>query len=244
MKNKKIILTIIIILVVIISFIGYKFIKDKEHILPNNNIDNNTPKPVIKRIKSKVDFNNNGIDDYSDFVIGARKQTELNPRYDGSIIYHGGYPPDGEGVCTDLIWKAFKEAGYSLKDMVDYDIKNNNEFYPSTHRFGPEPNIDFRRVQNLEVFFDRFAKQLTLDPYKVEEWQPGDIVIFGDQGHIAMISDKRNNEGIPWILHTSDEITGEEEGLIRRHTDENGPITRHYRFEYDPNELKLFEWVD
>ena len=34
-------------------------------------------------------------------------------------------PPDTEGVCTDVIWRAFKNAGYSLKDMVDEDIKNN-----------------------------------------------------------------------------------------------------------------------
>ena len=37
--------------------------------------------------------------------------------------YSGGYPPDSEGVCTDVIWRALKNAGYSLKDMVDADMQ-------------------------------------------------------------------------------------------------------------------------
>lgn len=209
----------------------------------NSKKESESPKEIM-RVKSKIDFNNNGIDDYSDFVIGARKQTESNPRYDGSKVYPGGYPPDGEGVCTDLIWKAFKQAGYSLKDMIDYDINKNNELYYATHLYGPNPDIDFRRVRNMQVFFERFAKRLTLDPYDIVAWQPGDIVIFGDQSHIAIISDKRNEQGIPFIMHTSNKITGEEDGLLRRHYDEKGPITRHYRFEYDDTKLKTFKWVD
>lgn len=35
------------------------------------------------------------------------------------LIAEGGYPPDNIGVCIDVVWRAFANAGYSLKDMVD-----------------------------------------------------------------------------------------------------------------------------
>ena len=63
----------------------------------------------IKTIYSNIDYNDNMIDDYSDFVLGARKDVENKPTY-VSKYYDVGYPPDNEGVCTDVIWRAFKEV--------------------------------------------------------------------------------------------------------------------------------------
>ncbi len=130
---------------------------------------------------------------------------ENKPVYDGS--YHaGGYPPEDIGVCTDVVWRAFKHAGYNLKEMVDQDIQRNTELYP---RVGgrPEPNIDFRRVPNLKVFFERHAISLTLDHTDIEEWQPGDIVTYGDK-HIGIISDRRNRDGVPYIIHNGGQQGG------------------------------------
>lgn len=129
----------------------------------------------IETIKSRIDYDNDGIDDYTDIMLGARQDAENMPTY-RSAYYAGGYPPDNEGVCTDLVWRAFKNAGYILKDMVDEDIKNNLSEYKNIST--PDPNIDFRRVYNLKVFFERNSENLTTDINKVEEWQPGDIVIF------------------------------------------------------------------
>lgn len=182
----------------------------------------------IETIHSKNDCNKNGIDDYTDILLGARKDAERKPKYK-SQYYAGGYPPDNEGVCTDVIWRAFKNAGYSLKDMVDEDIKNNLSRYP---RVGgtPDSNIDFRRVPNLKVFFDNNVRSYTLDPYKIEEWQPGDIVIFGkNYCHIGIISDKRNAHGIPFLIHNSGQPVREENVLIRWHKSQT--IVGHYRFE-------------
>ena len=78
----------------------------------------------IKTVYSSVDFDDDDIDDYSDFLLGARKDAENHPTY-VSKYYADSYPPDSEGVCTDVIWRAFKNAGYSLRDMVYNDIKNN-----------------------------------------------------------------------------------------------------------------------
>ena len=180
----------------------------------------------IQTIYSKTDYNENGIDDYTDIMLGARIDAQNKPTYK-SAYYAGGYPPDNEGVCTDVIWRAFKNAGYSLKDMVDEDIKENTDQYPRVNGT-PDPNIDFRRVPNLKVFFDRNAKSLTLDLSKIEEWQPGDIVTFGTS-HIGIISDKRNEDGIPYLIHNAGQKNREDNTLsICNKID---PISGHYRFE-------------
>lgn len=176
----------------------------------------------IKTITSPVDFNNNGIDDYTDIMIGARKDAQNKPRYDGSY-QAGGYPPDNIGVCTDVVWRAFKNAGYSLKDMVDKDIKENIELYPATGG-KRDPNIDFRRVSNLKVYFERHAVSLTLDPTRIDQWQPGDIVTYG-QKHIAIVSDRRDSKGIPYIVHNGGQPVREEDALTRM------DISGHFRFD-------------
>lgn len=190
----------------------------------------------IETVYSKIDFDNDKIDDYSDFVLGARKDAENKPRYK-SAYYDGGYPPDNIGVCTDVIWRAFAFAGYSLKDMVDNDIAKNLEDYKNIEK--PDKNIDFRRVTNLKVFFDKYAQKLTLDPYKIKEWQPGDIVIFDGTKHIGIISDKRNKEGISYVIHNMGQINREEDYLLK------AEISEHYRF--DSSLIKddvLVAWKD
>ncbi|SUY46817.1 Uncharacterized protein conserved in bacteria [Clostridium putrefaciens] len=182
----------------------------------------------IEIIKSQNDYNDNGIDDYTDILLGARKDALNKPVYK-SVYYDGGYPPEKEGVCSDVIWRAFENAGYSLKDMVDEDINNNLLMY---QRVGgkAEKNIDFRRVPNLKVYFDNNAVSYSLDPYEVSQWQPGDIVIFGeDYSHIAIVSDKRNSEGVSYIIHNAAQPKREEDALISY--SKSLSITGHYRFE-------------
>lgn len=179
----------------------------------------------IEVLISEYDYDDDGIDDFSDILEGAKIDARNRPNYK-SAYHAGGYPPEDEGVCTDLVWRAFKNAGYSLKDLVDEDIKNNVDLYERVNG-NPDPNIDFRRVANLKVFFDRNAVNLTLDPYDIENWQAGDIVIFGPN-HIGIISDKRNKEGIPYILHNAGQYNREEDGMIRWY--KNRGITGHYRF--------------
>ena len=176
----------------------------------------------IKTIHSKVDYDYDNIDDYTDIILGARNSEKNKPSY-VSKYYDDAYPPDNEGVCTDVVWRAFKNAGYSLKDMVDKDIKNHIEDYPDIRE--PDPNIDFRRVSNLKVFFNKYAINLTLDYNDIEEWQPGDIVIFEGQKHIGIISDRRNEDGIPYVIHNRGQYSREEEYLTK------STISGHYRFD-------------
>jgi len=176
-----------------------------------------------ERIKSDFDKDLDSIDDYQDIVEGAREYVSKNPPYK-SANYKGGYPIDEYAVCTDVIWYAFKNAGYDLKSMVDEDIKNHLDAYPTIDI--PDPNIDFRRVKNLKIFFDRNALSLTTDTRKKEEWQAGDIVIF--EGHIAIISDKRNRRGTPYIIHQSRRPKKEEDFLVEYSSYHK--ILGHYRF--------------
>lgn len=178
----------------------------------------------IEILTSQTDYDNDGIDDYTDILQGAKLEAKNKPRYK-SAYYAGGYPPDDEGVCTDVIWRALKNAGYSLKEMVDEDIKNNVKEYPRVAG-NPDTNIDFRRVPNLKVYFQRNQLVLTTDLSKIEEWQPGDIVIFGTS-HIGIISDKRNKNGIPYLIHNGGQPIREEDILERYN--EYEPITGHYR---------------
>lgn len=178
----------------------------------------------IEVIVSDKDYNNNGVDDYTDILLGAKKDAENKPKYK-SAYYAGGYPPENEGVCTDLVWRALDNAGYSLKDLVSEDIKNNLSEYKRVDK--PDSNIDFRRVPNLLVFFERKAKKLTNDLTQIAEWQPGDIVIFGNS-HIGIISDKRNANGVPYLLHNGGQPNREED-ILEWYTTYN-PISGHYRW--------------
>ena len=213
------ILVIILLLIAIIATITY-VIWTKE----SNRVAYYAKDFGIEVLKSKNDEDGDGIDDYTDILEGAKLEAERKPRYK-SEYYVGGYPPDDEGVCTDVIWRALKNAGYSLKEMVDEDIKNNVENYPRVEG-KPDPNIDFRRVPNLKVYFERNQISLTTNLNKIEEWQPGDIVAFG-KSHIGIISDKRNKQGIPFLLHNGGQPLREENILEAYNNYEK--ISGHYR---------------
>jgi len=195
----------------------------------------------IETVKSSMDFNENGIDDYTDILSGARKDAENHPRYDGAY-QENGYPPDDIGVCTDVIWRALKNAGYDFRKMIDADIKNNLSSYPRVEG-KPDSKIDFRRVPNLIVFLRRNATSLTLDVTEIAEWQPGDIVTYGTSGitHCGIVSDKRNDGGRPYIIHNAGQPNREEDALIN-----NGfqDISGHFRFDMsgtDKGKLIAFE---
>lgn len=220
MKIIKAILTItwILILLFIIILAGIVFYYKNKKVFYAEDFG-------IEVIKSQNDYNNNSVDDYTDILLGAKEEARRKPKYKNAY-YAGGYPPEDEGVCTDVIWRAFKNAGYNLKDMVDEDIKNNVEKYPRVEG-RPDTNIDFRRVGNLKTFFERNAKSLTLDLSKIEEWQPGDIVTFGIS-HIGIVSDKRNSKGIPYLIHNGGQPQREEDILEIYNNFEK--ISGHFRF--------------
>ena len=184
----------------------------------------------IPRLRSASDKNSNGVSDTDDFIAGGRAEAERAPLY-CSNYYQGGYPPEREGVCTDVIWRAFRDAGYDLKALVDKDIRANPRAYPRVNG-RPDPNIDFRRVPNLNAFFARHAQKLTCEiiPEQADNlglWQGGDIVVFKNPDHIAILSDRRNSRGIPYLLHNDGPWASEGDDFMSWY--ERG-IVAHYRF--------------
>ncbi|WP_221568454.1 DUF1287 domain-containing protein [Alkalihalobacillus sp. TS-13] len=186
---------------------------------------------VVPQNHSAVDANNNGVEDPIDIVNAARKEVEQRTKYK-SAYYAGGYPPEDEGVCTDVIWRGLVGAGIPLKELMDKDIAEHTDLYPRVNNV-PDPNIDFRRVPNQFVYFERFAEALTTelipgDIENLKQWQPGDIVLFLDGfHHVAIISDKRAKDGTPYVIHNNQPFAAEVKLSSFR-----TPIAGHYRWNY------------
>jgi uncharacterized protein YijF (DUF1287 family) len=104
------------------------------------------------------------------------------------LRYPGGDIPREQGVCTDVIIRAFREIGIDLQKEVHEDMAKHFKEYPKFWNMKtPDLNIDHRRVPNLMKFFKRRWKALQLD----SEYKPGDIVAWQlDAGlfHIGIIS--------------------------------------------------------
>lgn len=189
------------------------------------------PKITIEETKTTTDKDNDGIFDNKDIVEGARSEVINKTRYKSSY-YSGGYPPKTEGVCTDVIWRALSNAGYDLKSSIDKDIRENLANYSDTIS-SPDPNIDFRRVKNLQIFFKGNSESLTIEviPYdadNLKQWQSGDIVILKDSGHIAVISDKRRKDGVPFIIHNANTVAKEQDLLMKWYLEKR--IIGHFRY--------------
>lgn len=172
-------------------------------------------------VASSNDADGDGVDDYTDILNGARKFVSLEPGYKDTY-YNGGYPDDDNYVSTDIIWYALREAGYDFKEMLDEDMANNISDYKVDDL---DPNIDFRKIDNIKVFLDKYAEEKSLDATDASEWQGGDIVIF--DGHIAIVSDKLDDDGVNYIIHHDGSGNYEEDALMQR------KIIGHYRFNLD-----------
>ena len=208
---KKIIYFVFVLLfLVMITLILYMF-----NVIPHRQFTNEDF--GIETYKSFVDKDGDGIDDQKDFLQSVRNYIATKPKYK-SKYYRTGYPDDGFGVCTDVIAFGLRGAGYDLMELVNADIRANKKMYQLDV---VDKNIDFRRVNNLRIFFEHNAKSLTTDLTDIKEWQGGDIIVF--KTHIGVVSDKRNWRGIPFIIHNGGFHF--EEDILEYRTD----IVGHFR---------------
>lgn len=196
-------------------------------------------KPWIKKVDvpeqySRADQNHNHIPDPIDIVNAARQEVINKTTYKNNY-YAGGFPPSEEGVCTDVIWRALKGIDVDLKSKMDQHISKNISLYPRTNG-KPDPNIDFRRVPNQNVYFKNHLQSLTTEvkPGNIEnlqQWQPGDIVVYLEKfQHVAIISDKRTLDGVPYIIHNNPPFASEVKLTALK-----VPIYAHYRWNFIEN---------
>lgn len=142
------------------------------------------------------------------FFESAKKQIGKVTQYDLTNGYYGngGYPPEDTGVCSDLIWRAYRDVGLDFQKIISEAIQKNPRLYDNDL----DSNINYRRVKRLFVYYSNNAKILTneLVPNNRENlatWQPGDIVIFDELPsnhlwHIGIISDERRWDGVPYMV--------------------------------------------
>ncbi len=186
---------------------------------------------IPRRVSSR-DVNHNEINDTDDIIAGGRGEVRRHPRYRSAYYENGGYPPPTEGVCTDLVWRALVYAGYEFKSMIDLDIAADTRAYPRVAG-EPDPNIDFRRVPNQKVFFERYGRTLTTelrpgDQSNLAQWQAGDLVTFQGPDHVAILSTRRNARGVPYLIHNPGPRPVEADDLWPLYR--RGRLTGHYRF--------------
>ena len=70
---------------------------------------------------------------------------------------------------------------------------------------------------------------------------PGDIVTFDNSAHIAMISDKYNINGVPYLIQNRDETQKQKEEDRLETTEMK--VTGHYRFTFNGDIKKLMNKV-
>lgn len=162
----------------------------------------------------------------------ANRQLETTKTYDPAYVvldYPMGDVPPEKGVCTDVIIRAFRNAGVDLQKEVHEDMANNFSVYPKKWGLSrADSNIDHRRVPNLQTFFMRRGKSLPATQAN-KDYVPGDIVSWDldNRGmtHIGVVSNVWNEKTARYsIIHN---IGG---GAVLEDVIFDWKITGHYRY--------------
>jgi len=169
----------------------------------------------------------------AELIEAAKDRTKVHVVYTPDYValdYPGGDVPEGTGVCTDVVIRAYRKLGVDLQVLVHEDMKKAFSKYP-THwgAAKPDRNIDHRRVPNLQTFFKRQGASLPVSR-EASRYEPGDLVTWnlnpkGWLPHIGVVIDAKSQDGKRrLIVHNMGGGTVAEDILFRF------PITGHYRF--------------
>jgi uncharacterized protein YijF (DUF1287 family) len=164
-------------------------------------------------------------------VAAAVEQTSHPARYDGAyrrIPYPMGDVPADGGVCSVVVVRAYRAVGIDLQQRVHEDMQGAFTAYPRAWGLTrPDPNIDHRRVPNLQTFFRRrgAAQAASRDP---ADYHAGDVVTWmlpGNLPHVGLVVDRRSADGKrPLIVHNIGRGPEIEDSLFAF------PVTGHYRY--------------
>lgn len=156
----------------------------------------------------------------TNIVTAARSQVGKTVRYNPAyrtLAYPSGDVPMESGVCTDVVIRALRAGpGIDLQQQVHEDMKQNFAKYPT--KWGlkkPDPNIDHRRVLNLQAYFKRSGWEI--EPKDgVRTFEAGDLVtciVPPNLPHIMIVSDRSSAAGRRMVLHNIGRGTQEEDRL-------------------------------
>ena len=163
-------------------------------------------------------------------VAAAIAQTRSSVTYDGSyrrIGYPGGDVPETIGVCTDVVIRAYRRVGVDLQVKVHEDMTRAFKSYPQLWGLSrPDPNIDHRRVPNLQAFLRRAGADLPVSR-DAGAYRAGDLVTWmlpRNLPHIGIVTGERSPTGAPLMVHNIGRGPEVEDMLFKY------PITGHYRY--------------
>ncbi len=150
------------------------------------------------------DRDGDGIVNTLDVLVGAKKLCENRASYVSNyrrLSYPNGDVPRTEGVCTDTLIRALRNAGWDLQRGIHEDVLRKPSLYPLER--APDANIDHRRIRMMLPFFrQNFVELKKDDPYL-----PGDLVLFdtfpskAGADHAGIVSDKLGPSGQPLIVN-------------------------------------------
>ncbi len=180
------------------------------------------------------DADRDGIPDPLDVLIGGKKTVLDAAPYGGGymlIDYPGGDIPRGKGVCTDVIIRAGRNAGFDLQAALQRDLRSARRAYPMVKR--PNASIDHRRVKTILPYFERHwdRRKVELDAAD-DPLRPGDVVFFDTfpskpgPDHIGVVSDTLGPSGLPMVINSwTDGFRTSEMDLLSF-----VPVTHRFRF--------------
>lgn len=147
-------------------------------------------------------------DEAARLVAAGYAQVGVTRHYDPAyarIAFPGGDVPLERGVCSDVLVRAFRAVDIDLQVELNRDMRAEFSAYPTIWGLRrPDPNIDHRRVPNLEMWFRRQGKALRAG-LDASAYMAGDVVSWRletGQPHIGLVTDRRSADGRrPLILH-------------------------------------------
>ena len=176
----------------------------------------------------KQDRDRDGIPNQVDVSLGAVKADLNDASYDGAfqrIGYPNGDVPRSKGVCTDVVIRAFRNAGLDLQQEIHRHIAAHPEAYPNITN--PSTHIDHRRVKNMLVYMKSAFRKLPIDG----KFLPGDVVFFdtlpkSGPDHVGIVSSRTGQSGHPLIINnwTDGAVTDAMDLLLFV------PVTHHFRW--------------
>ena len=154
-----------------------------------------------------------------------------------SISYPGGDVPSNTGACTDVVIRSFGSRNRFTKGSAR---RHEVKLLQVSQKWGlrrPDSNIDHRRVPNLDTYFGRKGKSLSLST-NPKNFKPGDVVAWDLNGkgmtHIGVVSNKwSKRSGRYLIIHNIGSGAQLEDRLFE------WKIIGHYRYFSEPFEFQV-----
>ena len=137
----------------------------------------------------------------------SNRTVTYDPAY-FKIDFPGGDVPLRKGVAADLVVRCYRKIGIDLQKEINEDMEGNSRQYPQLWGSNViDPNIDHRRVPNLQRFFTRKGETIK-NSRDASTYKTGDIVVWAlpsaekAETHIGIVVPGPEGEGsAPWVVH-------------------------------------------